>query len=108
MSQAFGFVEQPQLKREQELLTTFGKKLGLAFQVWDDVLDVAGDTATLGKTVGSDVANDKSTFVTLLGLDGAKQYAGTLAQEAKAALSQLPCQSKELAAFVDFVVTRDH
>lgn len=108
MSQAFGFVEQPQLKREQELLTTFGKKLGLAFQVWDDVLDVAGDTATLGKTVGSDVANDKSTFVTLLGLEGAKSYAGALAQEAKAALAQLPCQSKELAAFVDFVVTRDH
>ena len=108
MSQAFGFVEQPQLKREQELLTTFGKKLGLAFQVWDDVLDVAGDTATLGKTVGSDIANDKSTFVTLLGLDGAKQYATALAQEAKAALAQLPCQSKELAAFVDFVVTRDH
>ena len=85
MSQAFGFVEQPQLKREQE-----------------------GDTATLGKTVGSDIANDKSTFVTLLGLDGAKQYATALAQEAKAALAQLPCQSKELAAFVDFVVTRDH
>ena len=58
--------------------------------------------------MGSDVANDKSTFVTLLGLEGAKSYAGALAQEAKAALAQLPCQSKELAAFVDFVVTRDH
>ena len=108
MSQAFGFVEQPQLKREQELLTTFGQKLGLAFQVWDDVLDVAGDTTTLGKTVGSDAANDKSTFVTLLGLEGAKQYAGTLAHEAKAALAQLPCPSQELSEFVDFVVTRDH
>lgn len=108
MSQAFGFVEQPQLKREQELLTTFGAKLGLAFQVWDDVLDVAGDTATLGKTVGSDAANDKSTFVTLLGLDGAKAYAKTLAAEAKAALAQLPVPTRELSEFVDFVVSRDH
>lgn len=108
MTQAFGFVEQPQLKREQELLTTFGQKLGLAFQVWDDVLDVAGDTATLGKTVGSDEANDKSTFVTLLGLEGAKAYAANLAVEAKAALRQLPCSTKELSEFVDFVVSRDH
>ena len=108
ISQSFALAEQPALKREQELLTTFGQKLGLAFQVWDDVLDVAGDTATLGKQVGSDVANDKSTFVTLLGLEGAKSYALTLAQEAKAALAQLPVATHELQEFVDFVVSRDH
>lgn len=54
-------------------LASFGEVLGLAFQVADDLLDVTGDAATLGKTPGKDEASDKATFVRLFGIDGAKE-----------------------------------
>jgi len=54
-------------------LTTYAKAIGLAFQVQDDILDVVSDTQTLGKTQGADAANNKPTYVSLLGLEGAKQ-----------------------------------
>ncbi|MCL2106259.1 MAG: polyprenyl synthetase family protein [Oscillospiraceae bacterium] len=64
----------------------YAAALGLLFQVTDDILDVAGDSAALGKLVGSDAANNKSTWVTLLGLEGARGYAGELAARARDAL----------------------
>jgi len=56
-------------------LRTYGQRLGLAFQIWDDVLDVEGDAAALGKAVGKDAGRGKATFVSHLGLDGAKRRA---------------------------------
>ena len=67
-------------------LQRYAKNLGLAFQVVDDVLDCTGDTATLGKTAGKDAEADKPTYVALLGLAGAQDYARALHQEALAGL----------------------
>lgn len=69
-----------------EALSTFGDALGLAFQVVDDVLDVTQTADVLGKTAGKDQANDKPTYVALMGLDGARAFAAELQQRADAAL----------------------
>ena len=69
-------------------LTAYAQKIGLTFQVVDDVLDATADSATLGKTAGKDAANDKPTFVSLMGIDAAKAYAHRLTTEAIAALPE--------------------
>lgn len=69
-------------------LQRFGACLGLAFQVVDDILDVTADSARLGKTAGKDAASDKPTFVSLMGLESAQQYADRALAEAHDALSQ--------------------
>lgn len=68
-------------------LQAYGAAMGLAFQVVDDILDVTADSATLGKTAGKDQAQDKPTYVSLMGLDSARRYAQTLYDEALAALA---------------------
>lgn len=67
-------------------LDEYGAAIGLAFQVVDDILDVTADSATLGKTAGKDAANDKPTYVSLMGLDNSRAYARGLLQRAHAAL----------------------
>lgn len=89
-------------------LTTFSEALGLAFQVQDDILDVIGDSSTLGKPQGSDQAQNKSTYPSLLGLQGAKNYLSELHQQALHALDALPYNTRVLVAFNDFIVQRDH
>ena len=69
-------------------LSQYGQALGIAFQVIDDVLDVTADSATLGKTAGKDAANDKPTYVSLMGLDRSRQYADQLLQQALDALAR--------------------
>ncbi len=71
-------------------LTAYAQKIGLTFQVVDDVLDATADSATLGKTAGKDAANDKPTFVSLMGIDAAIQYAQRLTADAVNALAPLP------------------
>lgn len=105
---AFSFVEKPQLNRDLEALTKYGQKVGLAFQVWDDVLDVAGKSEVLGKTVGSDEAAEKSTYVVLMGVDGATNYANTLVNEACKHLDAIDFESDLLKQFAYFCVERDH
>jgi len=94
---------------ELAALTRYGAALGLAFQVVDDVLDVVADSATLGKTAGKDAAADKPTFVSLLGLDGARDYAHALRHQAQAALHEgaLPAP-QTLHALADWVLRRSH
>ncbi|MFP8777568.1 polyprenyl synthetase family protein [Hydrogenophaga sp. RWCD_12] len=70
----------------QAHLSVYGASLGLAFQVVDDILDVTTDSATLGKTAGKDAASDKPTFVSLMGLDGAQDYADQVLDQAHRAL----------------------
>ena len=98
--------------RADEVQTTAAKKyadaLGLAFQIVDDILDVTGTAEALGKPIGSDAENSKNTFVTLLGLDGARQAADTLAAEAKAALENLEGDTEFLYALVDYLSARNH
>ncbi|MBC7435679.1 MAG: polyprenyl synthetase family protein [Bdellovibrionales bacterium] len=94
----------------QAALTTYGAALGLAFQVVDDILDVTTDSATLGKTAGKDAANDKPTYVSLLGLGPSQAYAANLLAQALGALeaSGLPAgRTHALRALADMVVNRD-
>ncbi|WP_367849107.1 polyprenyl synthetase family protein [Rhodoferax sp. WC2427] len=90
-------------------LHTYGAALGLAFQVVDDILDVTADSATLGKTAGKDAAQDKPTYVSLLGLDRSLAYAQELLAQALTALdaSDLPrTRTQALRALADMVVNR--
>ncbi|WP_409995551.1 (2E,6E)-farnesyl diphosphate synthase [Ferrimonas balearica] len=87
-------------------LLQYAEKVGLAFQVQDDILDITADTDQLGKPQGSDLAADKSTFPALLGLDGARDAAQTLYQDALTALDQLPYNTEQLQAFARYIIER--
>ncbi len=90
-------------------LGCYGRALGLAFQVVDDILDVTADSATLGKTAGKDAAADKPTFVSLLGLEAAQAYADALLAQAHAALERAGLRrAAHLHAIADWVVQRSH
>jgi len=93
---------------QMKQLDHFGKCVGLAFQVVDDVLDSEADTATLGKTAGKDADNDKPTYVTLLGVQAAKQMASELHGEALDALSGFGEEARRLRELADFVVLRKY
>jgi farnesyl diphosphate synthase len=87
-------------------LDRFGKLIGLAFQVVDDMLDCEADTATLGKTAGKDADNDKPTYVSLLGLQGARDMAQRLYREAMETLDAFGESSLRLRELADFIVLR--
>jgi farnesyl diphosphate synthase len=89
-----------------ECLDHYAKCIGLAFQVVDDVLDQESSTATLGKTVGKDAANNKPTYVSILGLARAKALAEELRKDAHQALSDLGSAAQRLAELADFIVLR--
>lgn len=89
-------------------LDRYAAKLGLAFQVVDDVLDCEADTATLGKTAGKDADNDKPTYVKLMGLAAAKDYARQLVDEALAELAGFDARARRLRELAAFVVARSH
>lgn len=97
-----GSLTQAQLDK----LDRYGKCIGLAFQVVDDVLDSEADTATLGKTAGKDADNDKPTYVTLLGVSAAKKMAADLHQEALQSLSEFGGKARRLSELADFIVMR--
>jgi len=89
-------------------LDHFGKCVGLAFQVVDDVLDEEADTATLGKTAGKDADNDKPTYVTLLGVQAARAMAHTLHQDALDSLAEFGDAARRLRELADFIVLRKY
>lgn len=89
-------------------LADFARAIGLAFQVHDDILDVVGDTDVLGKPQGSDQGANKSTYVSLLGLEQAKAKADDLYRQSIQALQQLPYDTQLLEAFASYVVQRNH
>ena len=84
----------------------FAKSIGLAFQVVDDILDAEADTQTLGKTAGKDQLNNKSTYVTILGLSATKQLAGELHANAMAALSFYGREADLLRHLANFITHR--
>lgn len=85
---------------------TYAENIGFAFQVVDDILDVTSDTATLGKPVGSDEKNAKSTFVSLLGLEACKTLADKLTADAVQALSAIPNNTEFLEALANQLAVR--
>ena len=87
-------------------LSHFAGRIGLLFQVVDDILDAEASTATLGKTAGKDAAQNKPTYVSLLGLADAKHMAVDLRRDAKAALAPLGVRARRLIELTDYIVDR--
>lgn len=88
-------------------LTEYAEAFGLAFQITDDILDVTGDAAAIGKPVGSDERNHKSTYVTLTSLEEAKRLAREAADRAHEALAPLGGKAAFLDELAEYLVTRD-
>jgi farnesyl diphosphate synthase len=89
-------------------LDEFARDIGLVFQIRDDLLEVEQDTATLGKSAGSDTANDKSTYPSTLGVDGARRRAAEVHTRAIDALRSLGAASAGLLWLSDFILKRSH
>jgi len=88
-------------------LRRYAHALGLAFQIADDILDVVGDEATAGKRLHKDAGAGKATFVSLLGLEGARARASALVQEAEMALEPYGARADTLRDAARFVIARD-
>lgn len=94
---------------EQETAArTFGKGVGLSFQIIDDILDVTADPAKLGKPVGADAENEKVTYVSLLGLEEARRLAAQRTAEAVEALSVFGADADSLRQMAEALLHRDH
>jgi len=94
-------------EEELKALTTFGEKLGLAFQIKDDLLDVIGDTKILGKKVKSDEENNKTNFVTTYGLEECKNKCITLTKECEELLRNLDKNTVELEQITEYLLKRE-
>lgn len=104
---ALGGLSCPDLTdHDLQRLDRYAARLGLAFQVIDDVLDCEADTATLGKTAGKDADNNKPTYVKLMGLSTARQYAETLVAEALETLEPFGSRVERLRQLAQFVTAR--
>ncbi len=106
-SVALGGVVAGASSAQRSALDSYAGAVGLAFQVVDDILDVTADSSQLGKTAGKDAADNKPTYVSLLGLDEARQLAESLRGDAHKALAPLGDAAAPLAALADFIVLRD-
>lgn len=91
---------------ERQLLRQFGENIGLAFQIIDDIIDVTQSESKHGKAVASDVMNDKTTYVGLLGLEGSRQAALELWESSCALLRLLPFDTRLLEKLADLIVNR--
>ncbi|WP_323752626.1 (2E,6E)-farnesyl diphosphate synthase [Marinobacter sp.] len=104
-----GAVSAPGVTQQQRsALSDYARALGLAFQVQDDLLDIEGDTAIIGKRQGSDAAKAKPTYPALLGLEGAREHLATLLEQAQRALDDFGVEAEPLRAIANYVVTRNH
>lgn len=93
---------------EIEKLTVFGEKLGLAFQIKDDILDITGKEEIMGKAVNSDINNDKTTFITTFGLEKCREKCRSLTEECLAILEDLHRNTHNLKEITEFLLNRDY
>lgn len=93
-------------RQEVTALTSYGERFGLAFQVTDDLLDVEGDTAEMGKAAGQDEKRRKATYPALLGLEASKQWAGRLVEEAVAELEPFQDRAAPLRELARYLLVR--
>jgi farnesyl diphosphate synthase len=91
---------------EEAALDAYARAIGLAFQVVDDILDATADSATLGKTAGKDAADNKPTYVSLLGLEASKKLAEKLLDDAVSAITPFGDKAHRLADIADLIVRR--
>lgn len=94
--------------KQYEIISHYARSIGIAFQITDDILDVIGDSAKMGKTLGKDKQQAKMTFVSLYGLQTARQKAEELIRQAKSEIAALGEKSVPLQALADFIISRDH
>ncbi len=92
--------------RQLDAVDTYGRNLGLAFQIMDDVLDLTSTTVALGKTAGRDTALQKSTYPAILGVDGARKRAEALIERGLEVLAEAGLLTPELSQVANFMVTR--
>lgn len=90
-----------------QALTTYAQRIGLAFQIVDDILDVVGEAEKLGKAVGADAAHSKLTYPVLYGLDESREKVRRLTDEAHQALQAVDLQSERLHQIADWLVQRE-
>lgn len=95
---------------EEEITTveSVASMIGMAFQIQDDILDIEGDEAKLGKPIGSDERNEKSTYVTFAGIEKSKQEVRRLTDEAIDKLNSLPKKNEFLVELLNYLVYRDN
>ncbi|MBN1240492.1 MAG: polyprenyl synthetase family protein, partial [Gammaproteobacteria bacterium] len=93
-------------RQQRELLDTFASDIGLVFQIRDDLLEIEQDTETLGKSSGSDSANEKSTYPSVLGVDGARRRADEVYRGAIDALDAFGRDSEGLRWLSEFILQR--
>jgi len=91
-----------------EKLMVYAEKIGLAFQVADDILNIERDPEIMGKASGSDVLNDKMTFPSIIGLGASKKYAKDLVEKAIEAISKFDKNAIPLRAIANYIINRDH
>ena len=91
-----------------EKITKYAKNIGLSFQIVDDILDILGDESKLGKKVGSDIENQKSSYPSLLGLEESKNIAHELIQEAKDSIKTINEETKFLRDLADYIIDREY
>ena len=94
--------------KELQQLKAYGKAIGLAFQVQDDILDLVGKSEVLGKPQGSDIVNNKSTYPALLTMQGAKDKATSLIDNALEHLSHINADTEALELLAKYIIERDH
>lgn len=94
--------------KQLEDITKYAKNIGLSFQIVDDILDIVGDEAKLGKNVGSDIDNEKSTYPSLIGLEKSKEVANQLIKEAKASINQISKDNAFLNGLAEYIVDREY
>lgn len=92
---------------QEKTLRAYGQQIGLAFQIVDDILDVTGDDAKLGKQTGSDQRNDKATYPKVFGLEASRRLAREASEAALAALDRWGPAAEPLRAFARFIVDRE-
>ena len=92
----------------EQTAAVYGEKLGLAFQITDDILDEQSDPAILGKPTGSDERNAKNTFVSLLGIEESRRAAALFTDEARAALQRFPGDTAVLCELTDMLLGRKY
>ncbi len=104
----FGAVIGDASQEQMKILCFFGEKIGLIFQIIDDILDVTSSQTKHGNKISSDFLNDKSTYVTLLGIERSRRYVQEAYHQAIHALSQLNCNFELLRQLAEIVIHRDH
>lgn len=92
---------------ELQRITKYGKNIGLSFQIVDDILDITGNEKTLGKPIGSDIENHKSTYPSLFGLEKSREIAKELINDGKTSIEGLSSEVQFLNQLADYIVSRD-